>query len=1062
MEPLLMRGKSRSRQAQDFVPRNSEDLLFPPLSQRPSTNLPHPLTSFIGRSSETAAVMQRLAVSRLLTLTGPGGCGKTRLALEVAAGMQEHFAHGVWYVEFAALSDQALVPEIVASTLGIPEHPERSLTATLLEYFHPRELLLILDNCEHVITACARLAAVLLGSCPQLQILATSREAFTIAGEITLPVFPLTFPDPHELHEAKHLPSVKQLKHYEAIQLFLERATLALPSFTFTEQNAPAIARICQRLDGIPLAIELAAARLRVLPVEQIAARLEKSFQLLGGGSRAVPPRQQTLQATMDWSYDLLPSEEQHLFQRLTVFAGSFTLEAAEAICGTGGLEQREVAGLLFNLVNKSLLGVEQRGGEARYRLLETLRRYSQGKLHASGQRAELCQRHSSWYLTFAEQAASALFGVEQQVWLERLEREHDNLRAALQWVLEQSDAEAALRLANALWNFWHLHAHLSEGRQWLEAVLAQSDKESPLQRAKALDGLGLLASLQGEYERARRLHEESLALHREVEQGKQNGKLSMYPLYFLGRVLSKQGNYERSIPLLEESLTRFREQGKQVDSALVLACLGATCSQLGNYERAQTLLEESLALWQELGDKEGVASSLHKLGDALAQQGNAEQATALLEHSLALFRELGDKSGMAAALRSLGFVALEQGDDREARALLRESLMLAQEIGDKGAIVKGLEGLACAIGVHCRGGDRGVARLLDNVSAPANEEPTEGCALLAARLWSAAAAVRHTIGAPLAPAERRFYEPRRAAVRARVNETTFRAAWAEGQAMSLEQAIACAHARQTEAHETVPRLAPEELPSPELRIFALGAAQVYRGERALAPSDWTYIKGRELLYYLLCHRPRTREQIGLALWLDASPAQLRSNLRATLYHLRRALGRSDWILFDGEHYAFNRSLPYWFDVEAFENALAEVQQAPAKPPVQAVLSWEKALSLYRGDFLEDVETGDWSVLQREALRRRYLEALLVVGRARFAHEHYVRAARAFLQLLSHDSYDETAHRELMRCYARMGERGKALRHYQGLFAQMRAELGWLPDPATTDLYERLRRGEQV
>jgi predicted ATPase/DNA-binding SARP family transcriptional activator len=1062
MEPLLMRGKSRSQQAQDAVPRNSEDLLFPPLSLQLSTNLPHPLTSFIGRNSETAAVTQRLAVSRLLTLTGPGGCGKTRLALEVAAGMQEHFAHGVWYVELTALSDQALVPETVALALGIREHPERSLTATLLEYFHPRELLLILDNCEHVIAACARLAADLLGSCPQLRILATSREALTIAGEIVLSVSPLTFPDLRELHELGRTPSIKQLKHYEAIQLFLERASLALPSFTLTEQNAPAIARICQRLDGIPLAIELAAARVRVLLVEQIAARLEKSFHLLSGGSRAVPPRQQTLQATMDWSYDLLTSAEQSLFQRLTVFAGSFTLEAAEAICTTGGLEQREVAGLLFNLVTKSLLGVEHRNGGARYRLLETLRRYGQEKLHATGQGAELCRRHRDWYLTFAEQAASALFGAEQQVWLERLEKEHDNLRAALKRTLGQGNAEAALRLANALWNFWHLHAHLSEGRQWLEAALAQSGRHPPLQRAKALDGLGLLASLQGDYERARRLHEESLALHREVEQGKQNGKLSMYPLYFLGRVLSKQGDYEQSIPLLEESLARFREQGKQVDSALVLDCLGATCSQRGNYERAQALLEQSQALWQELGDKAGVASSLHKLGDTLAQRGNAEQATALLEQSLALFRELGDKSGMAAALRSLGFVALEQGDDRKAKALLRESLTLAQEIGDKGAIVKALEGLACAIGVHCQGGDSGAARLLEEVSAPDSEETLEGCALLAARLWSAAEALRHTMGAPLAPAERLFYDPRMAAVRARVNETNFLAAWAEGQAMPLEQAIACAHAGQTEAHEPVTHLSSEELPSPELRIFALGAAQVYRGERALAASDWTYIKGRELLYYLLCHRPRTREQIGLALWPDASPAQLRSNLRATLYHLRRALGRSDWILFDGEHYAFNHSLPSWCDVEAFESALAEVQQAPAKLPLQAVLSWETALSLYRGDFLEDIETGDWSVLQREALRQRYLEALLVVGRARFAHQHYIRAARAFLQLLGHDSYHETAHRELMRCYARMGERGRGLQHYQALFAQMREELGFAPDPATTDLYERLRRGEQI
>jgi predicted ATPase/class 3 adenylate cyclase len=464
---------------------------FPPLRSLQAFvhNLPRQLTSFIGRDGEMAEIKQLLSKTALLTLTGAGGCGKTRLALQVAADVLEEFEEGVWLVELAALADSTLVPQTVAAALGVREEPGRPLTETLIDYLRPRQVLLLLDNCEHLLSASAQLADTSLRACPRLRVLVTSREGLGIAGETTYRVPSLSLPD------LQHLPPVAALSQFEATRLFVDRAAAAVPSFTLNEQNAPSVAEVCYRLDGIPLAIELAAARVKALPVEQITRRLDDRFRLLTGGSRAALPRQQTLRATIDWSYDLLSEAERMLLRRLSVFAGGWTLEAAEAVGAGEGINDDEVQELLTTLVEKSLVLYEEQRGEARYRLLETVRQYSRERLLESGEMQVVCSRHASFYLNFAEQAEPELRRSDQVGWLNRLDVEHDNLRAALEWsLLGDNQGEVGLRLAGALWWFWLVRSHFTEGRNWLDAAVSRAVDAPAPDQVKVLNGAAYLA----------------------------------------------------------------------------------------------------------------------------------------------------------------------------------------------------------------------------------------------------------------------------------------------------------------------------------------------------------------------------------------------------------------------------------------------------------------------------------------------------------------------------------------------------------------------------------------
>ncbi len=681
---------------------------FPALRSQAAAlhNLPAQLTSFIGREHEVANVKRLLTTTRLLTLTGSGGSGKTRLAIRVAADLTGDFDDGVWMVDLASLSDPALIPKAVASTLGMHEQPGHNLLDLLLDAVRPKALLLVLDNCEHLIAACARLIETLAQSCPRIRLLVTSREPLGIPGEIVWQVPCLSLPGPGAQ-------SADALALSEAVRLFVERAVAARPDFAFTVDNARPVARICRRLDGIPLAIELAAARIKVLSASEIAARLDDRFRLLVGGSRTALPRYQTLRATMDWSYGLLSGSEQSLLRRLSVFAGGFTLEAAESICKPVGAHDFYTIDLLTQLVNKSLVLADPRDREVRYRLLETVREYGREKLEQAGEGPTTRALHRDWFLGFAEAAESKIQGREGQVWLDRLELEHDNLREALAWSLSDGqDAVIALRFACALFMFWDTRSHVGEGRRWLEAALASTGPAPAGLRAKALGALGGIAKLQGDLEASRRFRRESLRIFR--ESGERRGVA--WQLRALGWLAQDEGAYDAARALHTESLAISREDGDEAGGAIALLALGWMALDQGDYSAARRLLGESLAISTRLGDDGGIAITLRPLGWIAQEQGDYAEARSLHERSLALFRGLGNRGGVAISYYALGRVAQRTGDLKAATALYEESLGTFRQQGNRWGTGWALHGLGHV--ARLRGNyDTALSLLTENLS---------------------------------------------------------------------------------------------------------------------------------------------------------------------------------------------------------------------------------------------------------------------------------------------------------------------------------------------------------
>ena len=738
---------------------------FPPLRSLDNPelrhNLPQQVTSFVGREAQIAEVKRLLEKTRLLTLTGSGGSGKTRLALQVAADLLDGLRDGVWVVEFAPLTDPNLVASTAASVLELREEAEKPMQQTLTEHLRSKHLLLILDNCEHLLTACAQLADALLRHCPRVLILATSREGLGIAGETTYRVPSLTLPD------AKQPRTPESLSHYEAVRLFIDRATQVQTTFAVTNRNAPALASICHRLDGIPLAIELAAARAHSLTVEDINARLDQRFRLLTRGSRTALPRQQTLRSLIDWSYDLLNAAEKALLCRLSVFLGGWTLEAAEAVCSgepvPPGGEAWETLDLLTSLCDKSLVVSETAGQSVRYRLLETVRQYARDRLLEGGEWEKWRDAHLAYFLALGVEAGPHLSGPDQQTWLERWETEHDNLRVALEWAAEQSNWEAGLCLAGAVWRFWYVRGHFAEGRRRLSRLLAAvtPDRQTSA-RAGALTGAGVLAYCQGEYEAARALFHEALTIRRALED--QPGVAGL--LNNLGNVAYDQADYGTARAFFEESLLLRRALGDRRGLSATLNNLGNVFNEQGDYPTARRLFEESLALKQELGDRWGMAHCLSNLGLVACHQDDLPGARAFFDEGLAIRRDIGDRAGIALSLNNLGHVAIERGDGAAARAHFVESLTIERELGDRWGMAFSLEGLA---GAGAAAGD----------------------AIAAARLWGAAERLRADIGAPLPPTQRRSYERWVSAARAaQGDEAAFDAAWAEGRALTLEPAL--------------------------------------------------------------------------------------------------------------------------------------------------------------------------------------------------------------------------------------------------------------------------------
>jgi predicted ATPase/class 3 adenylate cyclase len=721
-------------------------------------NLPAQLTNFIGREEELAELVELLSSTRLLTITGTGGAGKTRLGLQLASAIVDGYPDGAWFAELAPLADPGLVPQQVASALQLRDEPGRTLTETIVDYLRTRELLLVLDNCEHLVDAAADLAAALLVECDGLRILATSRQPLGLPGEQVWRIPSLPLPEPGVV------PPPEELMSYDAVRLFVDRATLVDPRFRVTRDNTGSVLGILRHLDGIPLAIELAAARLRVLGVNQLAARLTDRFRVLTGGSRALLPRQRTLRALVDWSYDLLSEPEQALLRRTSLFAGGFSLIAAEDICAGDGLERDDVLDLLTQLVDKSLVVVDPRGDEDRYGLLETIRQYGGERLVERGEGDAFQRRYVRWYFELGRQAEVELVGPDQAAWLDRLETEHDNIRQVVRTARELGDLDSAYGLAAALWRFWWIRGYLGEGRSWLDGALSDRDCQ-PEVRAKALHAAGALAWDQSDYRAARYFLSESISLFQEL--GDENGVAGS--TYKLASVFGLQGDNARARHLLEENLesARHRHDGQGVAQSLIQ--LVQVAMQEGRMSEAKSLSAQSLAVSRELGDTYAITASLAFLGEVALAEGAVGDARRMVAESLEGGRALGDKWRIARALHVLGEIACREGDCRRAAALHRDALRTRREIGQRDGIVDSLESLA---------------------DLAARQEDWER----AARLLGAAEALRDAIGAPVAPGRVQDHARFIAAVRTELDEAEFDRVWQDGQAMSLDQAIAYAY----------------------------------------------------------------------------------------------------------------------------------------------------------------------------------------------------------------------------------------------------------------------------
>ena len=648
---------------------------FPALRSLEATpnNLPLQMTSFIGREKELAELERLLASTRLLTLTGSGGCGKTRLCLQLAADSLERFPDGAWLVELASLADADLVSQTVASVLGLKGEAAKPIDQSLVEHLKDKRLLLMLDNCEHLLPACATLVGTLVGLCPLITVLASSREALGIAGEQAYRVPSLALPDPNRVD------TPESVAGFEAVQLFMDRARLARPDFYVSPQNAPALASICLRLDGIPLAIELAAARVRSLSIDEINRKLDQRFQLLTGGSRTALPRQQTLRSLIDWSYDLLNDREGQLLQRLSVFVGGWTLEAAEQVCADASVADHEVLDLLTSLCDKSLVLVDENDGSYRYRLLETVRQYARERLLTSGGGETVRARHRDCFLALAEDTHAKLKGPEQAMWLQRLEAEHENLRAGLEWSLVDAGANAGLRLCGALQYFWIMRGHFSEGRRWCDRVLAGArGAERTPERANALSAAGLLAYRQDDFIAAHALLEESLAIRRQVGDRKGIGVAAGN----LGMVALDEGELPAARALHEESLAIARETGNRNGVLASLGNLGIVSYELRDFAAARARFEEILAISRELGDGHTTAIALHRLGTVEDAQGGYRAAEALYKESLTILQRLGLRGRIPFSLQELAVVAAALGNPLRAARLWGAEERMREEIG--------------------------------------------------------------------------------------------------------------------------------------------------------------------------------------------------------------------------------------------------------------------------------------------------------------------------------------------------------------------------------------------
>jgi predicted ATPase/DNA-binding winged helix-turn-helix (wHTH) protein len=807
----------------------------PPLSRAIPNNLPQALTSFIGRTRELVELEKLLDETRFITLTGVGGCGKTRLGLQIASDLLKRYEDGVWWVELASLSDPNLIAQAIASVLGVQEQPKKTLLMTVSEYLHAKQALVVLDNCEHLLEASAAVVQELLKSAPKIQIMATSREPFGILGETLYQVPTLSIPK-----ESEEFIEIATLRAFEALHLFEERARANDAKFSLSSENATAVTRICRRLDGIPLAIELAAARVRALSVQQIAARLDDRFRLLTGGNRAALPRHQTLEATMDWSYQLLTEKEQVLLRRLSVFAGGWTLEAAEQVCNGETFIAQEIWELLTHLVDKSLVIAEKNPEETRYKMLETVKQYAFEKLKNLSELERVQESHLDFFLKLAEEAEPELVGPKQKEWLDKLEREHENLREAITSVVTKYD-ERKTKLLLMTGRFWEVRGYWSECIDMLRKALERGRDLSEEYQSNALSFLGWLTHNQGDNEQAKEMLKKSIDISTRIEekiplahvlfrfgtiltrQGDHMAAQSLFEqslkivkefgdkrgigaaLNGLALIADKKGDYTTSEALFQQSLKNLKDIGDQRGIGSAFNNLASIAYKQNNYSLAQSYLEQGLEIMQHLGDKRIVGALLNNLGAIADKQNNYIQAILYYNQSLEVMRKLESKPGIAGALNNLGVIEKKQGNYVKAGAYYEQSLEMMKKIGDKRGIAGTLNNLgviALEKGVFKKAWDylkmslevrkelKDKRDLEESIREFSILASTIGKHEYAATLKGISENLRQALNTPIPPSDRPDYDRTISSLRASLGDEAFEKYWAEGRAMTMEQAI--------------------------------------------------------------------------------------------------------------------------------------------------------------------------------------------------------------------------------------------------------------------------------
>jgi len=939
-----------------------------------ATDLPVHLTRFIGREGEIAAVTDLLRRERLVTLTGPGGTGKTRLAAEVSGRARAAFGDVHW-VDLAPIGDGKLLARQVCVSLELAERAGVPFMRLAIEALGDGRMLLVLDNCEHVVDAAASYAEALLRACPGLTILATSREALGVGSEAAWLVPPLATP--------------------EAEQLFVERARAVSPGFEVSGRGADAVAEICRRLDGIPLAIELAAARARVLSPEQITERLDDAFRLLNSGSRTAVPRHRTLRATMEWSLALLGPSERTLLRRLSVFAGGFDLEAAEAVCSGGTIDAEDVLDGIATLVDKSWVVMEPDDGTARYMLLETVRQYARELLVEAGEAAALERAHGMHFLEFLERVEPDFVGgAMDQALVSRVRRARADIRAAAAWMLhEKNDPALALRLLGALFWPWYAFGSFRDLRIFAERALPRADGVGAQVKGRALLSAGLTG----------------LA----------------------------QGSYDLAASQLEEAVALLKASGDTPSLQVATAKLGATRLLSGELGTAVAILDEAMRLTRDVPEHDVRAVFAHFWKSwASYLQGDFATARDLMCRNLRIGvrHRLAATEGHSRAVLARIHLALD--DVERACAEAAQSLEIERTIQDGWGIALAMDAVAM---IAARRG-----RLVD-----------------AARLIAGTEALRERFAMAIpgvAPDER---EALLAELRTSLGGA-FATAWTEGRALGTDQLVALGFAetsRDTTEHRVVTH-APEPEPSVAgLRVLALGPLQIFTEGELVDVRRWGSVRPRELLVYLLLHpEGRTKEQVGLAFWPDASPAQLRNSFHVTLHRLRRALGDLRAVVVEGERYRVDPAVVAEFDVSSFERELRAALAALRRRAEGAVRELELVMARYRGDFLDGEPVGDWHLEVRDRLQREFVDGMLALGDAHARDARHAKAAEAYRRVLARDELHEEALRALMRAQAELGERAQALRVFQRFRDRIHAELGSAPSAETERLAASFRQ----